>query len=57
MALLTDAQSYELRSPDLKNRINISITESIKYTVSYNEVELICPSYINMRLENNTILG
>jgi len=57
LSLLTVAQTYELSSPDSKNKISISITESIKYTVAHEEVELIGPSFINMRLENNTILG
>ncbi len=51
------AQTYELNSPNLKNRIRISVTDKISYTVIRNTTELLGPSVINMQLINSELPG
>lgn len=51
------AQNFELNSPDLSNKIRISVAKNIQYTVIHDDVELIGSSRINMELANNSVLG
>ncbi len=53
----SSAQNYMLNSPDLKNRITISVTDDISYTVTRDTIELIGPNVINMKLRNDGLLG
>lgn len=56
-SLFSSGQVYELRSPNLKNKISISVREDIKYSVTNDNTELISPSCINMKLKDDIILG
>ena len=57
ITLYAHAQKYELKSPNSKNTVKISVNETIQYTVLHNEIELIKSSGINIHLENSPTLG
>lgn len=52
----TYAQKYSLHSPDHKFQVDITVNDSVTYSVGYGKKPIILPSAISLRLEN-TALG
>ncbi len=50
-------ESIELKSPDSKVQIEVSITDKITYSVNYGSEMILMPSAISMKLQNGIILG
>ena len=57
LVLNLSAKDYQLKSPSGKITVNISVNESITYTVSLNSNEIISPSAISLTLEDGTVWG
>ena len=53
----TGKESIELKSPDSKVQIEVSITDKITYSVNYGSETILMPSAISMKLQNGIILG
>lgn len=49
--------NIELKSPDNKVQIDISIADKITYSVNYGSEVILLPSAISMKLQNGVILG
>lgn len=54
-ALSTSAQTYTVKSPDNKLKLVLNVKDSITYSVSYKNNELISPSAIGLKLNKTTI--
>jgi alpha-glucosidase len=51
------AQNYELNSPDNRLRLNLSVDEQVRFSVTLDEKEVIVPSVISMNLGPQGIWG
>ncbi len=50
-------KNIDLKSPDNKVQINVSIADKITYSVNYNSKAILLPSAISMKLQDGVILG
>lgn len=51
LSLLTNAQTYELRSPDNNIEITINTSNELSYSVNYQDAKVLAPSRIGMKLK------
>ncbi|MGE5395413.1 MAG: glycoside hydrolase family 97 protein [Candidatus Saccharibacteria bacterium] len=51
------AKNYELASPDQHIRITVTVSESISWSVSYDNKELLLPSNVSMTLKGGQTVG
>lgn len=52
-----NSKNIELKSPDSKVQVNISIADRITYAVNYGSEVILLPSAISMKLQNGIVLG
>lgn len=55
--LIFPQKKYQIKSPDSRLKVNIVIDNTITYSLSHDNQELISPSPISMELENNKSFG
>lgn len=46
-----------LKSPDSKICVTINTTEGVAYSINYNGMEILSPSYVSMTLEDGRVFG
>jgi alpha-glucosidase len=51
------AANYEVKSPDEKIKIVVSVNNGTKYEIRYGDVQLIAPSPIGLNLNSGTVVG
>ena len=51
------AEEYQLLSPNNKIEVKIQIKDDIKYSVSFNETQIILPSRISLTIDDHNMLG
>ncbi len=52
-----NGEEYKLNSPENKTGITISVTDIVTWSVALNEIELLKPSKISLKLSNGNELG
>lgn len=55
--LYCGAQNYEISSPDNSTKLKVLVTEDIQYSVVHNDIEIVRPSSIYLKLSDGTVLG
>jgi alpha-glucosidase len=54
-ALGASAQSYTVKSPDNNLKLELKVNDSISYSLSYKNNQLISPSVIGLKLDKTTL--
>ncbi|HEU4553938.1 MAG TPA: glycoside hydrolase family 97 protein [Chitinophaga sp.] len=55
--IISHATDYDLTSPDKKISVKVQVTNTLQWSVSYNNETLLLPSAIRMELANGMVLG
>jgi alpha-glucosidase len=55
--VISRATDYDLTSPDKKIAVKVQVTNTLQWSVTYNNEPLLLPSTISMELANGPVLG
>jgi len=55
--VISRATDYDLTSPDKKITVKVQVTNTLQWSVTYNNETLLLPSTISMELANGPVLG
>ena len=55
--VISRATDYDLTSPDKKIAVKVQVTNTLQWSVTYNNESLLLPSTISMELANGPVLG
>jgi len=55
--VISRATDYDLTSPDKKIAVKVQVTNTLQWSVTYNNETLLLPSTISMELANGPVLG